>query len=67
LPPGGTRREFIRAHWNGDSVTSMHNQDSSALAALAASNALIERPVGAPLAPAGSAVPIYLLENGGIA
>ncbi|MFM5892864.1 MAG: molybdopterin molybdotransferase MoeA [Novosphingobium sp.] len=67
LPAGGARREFIRGCRDGGSVMPLFNQDSGALATLAASNALIERPAGAPAAPAGSAVPVYLLENGGIA
>ena len=67
LPPGGERREFVRAAWNGTEVIPLRNQDSGALATLAASNALIERPAGSPGAPAGTPVPVYLLENGGIA
>ena len=65
LTAGGTRREFIRAQWNGAVVSLLCNQDSGALATLAASNALIERPVGAAPAPAGTSVPVYLFENGG--
>ena len=67
LPAAGGRREFIRGRWDGATVTPLINQDSAALATLAASNALIERPAGAPAAPAGSKVPVYLLGNGGIA
>lgn len=67
LPAGGLRREFIRAQWNGAEINPRTNQDSGALATLAASNALIDRPAGSPAAPAGTAVPVYLLENGGIA
>ena len=67
LPPGGERREFVRAAWNGTEVDPLRNQDSGALAALAASNALIERPARSPGATAGTLVPVYLLENGGIA
>ena len=63
----GERREFIRAQWDGKVVVPLHNQDSGALATLAASNALIERPAGCGLATAGTVVPVYLLENGGIA
>ena len=66
LPAGGKRREFIRAQWDGARVSPRTNQDSGALAALATSNALIERPACAAAAPAGTLVPIYLLENGGI-
>ncbi len=67
LPAAGARREFIRARWDGARVTPLRNQDSGALATLAASNALIELPAGAPAIPAGEAVSVYLLENGGIA
>ncbi|MEO7247057.1 MAG: molybdopterin molybdenumtransferase MoeA, partial [Novosphingobium sp.] len=42
-------------------------QDSGALATLAASNALIDRPAGSPAAAMGTPVSTYLLENGGIA
>lgn len=67
LPAGGDRQEFLRAHWDGTSLTTALNQDSGALAALGASNALIDRPALAPLAAANSLVRAYLLENGGIA
>ena len=67
LSPGGERREFVRASWNGTEVVPLRNQDSGALATLAASNALIERPAGSPGATARTPVPVYLLENGGIA
>lgn len=62
----GTRREFIRGNWDGTQVYPEPMRDSSALAALAGSNCLIDRPAHAPLAPAGTGVAIYLLENGGI-
>ena len=67
LPVAGARREFIRGRWDGSRVTPLRNQDSGALAALAASNALIERPAGAPAISAGEGVSVYLLGNGGIA
>ena len=67
LPAGGPRQEFLRGNWDGARVTSRLNQDSGALGALAASNALIDRPVGAPAVSAGEPVSAYLLENGGIA
>jgi molybdopterin molybdotransferase len=67
LPAAGARREFIRGRWDGSRVTPLRNQDSGALAALAASNALIERPAGAPAISAGEGVLVYLLGNGGIA
>lgn len=67
LPVGGNRQEFVRAYWDGVTVSQQINQDSGALGALAASNALLERPVDAPAVEAGEAVSIYLLENGGMA
>jgi molybdopterin molybdotransferase len=67
LAIGGERREFLRAHWDGTCVSVRINQDSGALATLAASNALIDRPAAAPALAAGEPVPVYLLENGGMA
>ncbi|MFA7602737.1 MAG: gephyrin-like molybdotransferase Glp [Novosphingobium sp.] len=67
LRANGARREFLRASWDGESVTAQPIQDSAALAPLAASNALIDRPAGAPAAQAGESVAIHLLGNGGIA
>lgn len=67
LPAGGPRMEFLRAHWNGREVNARINQDSGALATMAASNALILRPVDAPPVEAGAPVPVYLLGTGGIA
>jgi molybdopterin molybdotransferase len=67
LPAGGERQEFLRAYWDGQRVSVRINQDSGALATLAASNALIDRPVQAPAVAAGDAVSIYWLENGGMA
>jgi molybdopterin molybdotransferase len=65
LAPGGSRREFLRARWDGESIAAHAVQDSGALASLAASNALIDRPAGAPARQAGEEVFAYLLENGG--
>lgn len=67
LPAGGERMEFLRAYWNGREVTARLNQDSGALATMAASNALIVRDAHTPAVEAGSPVAVYLLENGGIA
>ncbi len=67
LGAGGSRREFLRARWDGTRVSAQAVQDSAALASLAASNALIDRAAGAPPRAAGEVVPVYLLENGGIA
>lgn len=63
----GSRREFLRGSWDGERVVPMTLQDSGALAALAASNVLIDRPAHAPEAPAGEKVRVFLLQNGGIA
>lgn len=67
LKPGGGRREFLRALWDGETVTALALQDSGALSSLALANALIDRPANAPAAAAGEQVRAYLLENGGIA
>jgi molybdopterin molybdotransferase len=67
LPPGGRRTEFLRARWSGGEVTPEPEQDSGALRPLARANALICRAMGAPGAAAGEAVPVYWLNNGGIA
>jgi molybdopterin molybdotransferase len=67
LPEGGSRLEFLRARIADGSVHPVQEQDSSALLALARANALIERPADAPAAKAGTPVPAFLLENGGIA
>ncbi|MEE1876358.1 molybdopterin molybdotransferase MoeA [Altererythrobacter litoralis] len=67
LPAIGGRREFLRAAWDGTSATLVDSQDSSALASLAAANCLIDRPAGSEMVEAGTSVPAYLLENGGIA
>jgi len=67
LKPSGPRREFLRAFWNGAEIVPQTVQDSGALAALSASNALIDRPAEAPPGSPGDAVIAYLLENGGVA
>lgn len=67
LGKGGSRREFLRAQWNGESISALSLQDSGALSSLAAANALIDRPAGAPDLPPGAPVSAYLLENGGVA
>ena len=67
LPAAGPRQEYLRAYWDGRNVSPRVNQDSGALASLAASNALIERPANTPASAAGTPATIYLLENGGIA
>ncbi len=67
LKPGGSRREFLRASWNGAEIAAQGLQDSGALSSLANSNALIDRAANAPESPIGEAVSAYLLENGGMA
>ncbi|MEW9853698.1 molybdopterin molybdotransferase MoeA [Novosphingobium sp. M1R2S20] len=67
LPANGGRRTFMRAIWDFDTVSPAAVQDSSALAALAASNVLIDRPANAPAAEAGAQAHVFWLENGGIA
>ncbi|HEY6815685.1 MAG TPA: molybdopterin molybdotransferase MoeA, partial [Croceibacterium sp.] len=46
LPPGGPRLELVRARLVGSAVLPLDERDSSALRALAAADALIERPIG---------------------
>lgn len=67
LPAGGSRREFLRARWDGTTAAPASMQDSGALSALAASNALIDRAAGAPAAEPGDTVRLYLLHSGGMA
>lgn len=67
LRAGGSRREFVRAAWDGHTATPHPVQDSGALAALSASNMLIDRAAHAPGRPAGEEIRGYLIENGGIA
>jgi molybdopterin molybdotransferase len=67
LPAVGERTEFVRARLEGGGLVPIREQDSSALAALARADALIERPAGAPAVGAGEPVTAYWLENGGVA
>ena len=67
LPPGGRRMEFLRARWADGEVTPEAEQDSGALRPLAHANALICREIGTPTGVAGDTVPVYWLENGGMA
>ncbi|GAA0279544.1 molybdopterin molybdotransferase MoeA [Alteraurantiacibacter aestuarii] len=67
VPAVGSRLEFVRAAITGGAISPLSQQDSSGLYALAASNALIRRDIGAPAASDGEAVCAYLLQNGGIA
>ena len=67
LPGCGDRREFVRARLEKNGLVPVTTQDSGALAALAATDMLIERPEHAPPAQAGSMVDAYLLQGGGLA
>lgn len=67
LGEGADRREFIRGWWDGRDVMPRPMRDSSALAAMAASNCLIEYDANAPARAAGEVVRIHLIENGGSA
>ena len=67
LKPGGSRREFLRAQWDGQTITAQSLQDSGALSSLANSNALIDRAADAPPAHIGDTVCAFPLENGGLA
>ena len=64
LPPSERRREFLRAVTAVDRVHLAGSQDSSALSALAAADALIDRSAGSPAAKAGDEVEVFLLQNG---
>lgn len=67
LPPTGARLELIRAIYAGGTIAPVREQDSSAMLALASSNALIRREIHSPAASAGDMVEAYLLGNGGMA
>lgn len=67
LPATGARLELVRAIRTGGRVVAVDEQDSSAMRALAASNALIRRDIHLPAAGPGETVEAYLLGNGGIA
>lgn len=67
LPAGGERREFQRGLLQGGLVVPLDERDSSALRTLAEADILIDRPIGAPPAPAGATVPCYWIGNGYIA
>lgn len=58
LPATGRRTEFLRCRFTDDGVVPIPVQDSAALSALAAADALIFRPAGSPAALRGSLVRI---------
>ena len=62
-PPGGVRREFLRAEWTSEGLVPLLQQDSSALLALSNAHALIDRPAHVNETKAGTFVPAFLLEN----
>ncbi|WP_128892688.1 molybdopterin molybdotransferase MoeA [Erythrobacter sp. HKB08] len=68
LPANGKRRQFLRARTTANgSVEPLENQDSAALHALARADCLIDRPCDAGETKSGTPVPVYPLQNGGIA
>ncbi len=64
FPEVGSRQEFLRGVCDGKTVSRASSQDSSALAALAQANCLIDRLAGSPAVAVGEEVPVYLLESG---
>ncbi len=64
LPEVGSRQEFLRGVHDGSSVRRASSQDSSALAALAQSNCLIDRPARSSAVTVGEPVAVYMLESG---
>lgn len=67
LPPVGSRREFLRGVLDEGGVHPLARQDSGAMRALADAQLLIERVEGSDAVRPGTNVPVYLLENTGIA
>jgi molybdopterin molybdotransferase len=67
LPATGERQEFSRAWFDGQTIQPVNEQDSSALRALAAANALIDRPAHSPEVISGGVLSCFLLACGGIA
>lgn len=61
LGPVGNRAEFLRARWDGLTVTALSTQDSGAVQALAQANVLICRPVNDGVLEAGALVKCVLL------
>jgi molybdopterin molybdotransferase len=67
LPAVGKRTEFLRAVLAPQGITPVSEQDSSAIRALSVADGLIRREIGSSAAVAGERVPVYLLQNGGMA
>jgi molybdopterin molybdotransferase len=67
MPQNDSRQDYVRTRLtetaNGLEATPFDVQDSSMLSTLAAADALIVRPIGAPAAPAGTPVPVLLLKH----
>lgn len=68
LKPNGGRQDYMRAILSHDpdgmrTVIPIFAQDSSMIGALANSDALIVRPIGAPEAKTGEAVPVLALDG----
>lgn len=61
MPPGGDREDYVRAAIEGGAVRPLREQDSAALAALSAADALIVRPARADAASPGESVDIIRL------
>lgn len=55
LGPGGSRRDYLRARFDGQALALFDSQDSGHTFPLAAANALVIREAGAPLRAAGDA------------
>lgn len=62
LPPNGDRVDHVRAVLKDGVVTPAGQNDSSLLAALSSSNALIIRDINSPAVAAGDPVPCYRLD-----
>lgn len=67
FPATGNRMEFFRARLDRGALVPVAEQDSSALAALALADALVERPADSPQAEAGELVSAYWIGSGGSA
>ena len=57
LPANGRRAQFLRARIDQAGIMAFNSQDSAKLSVLAASNALLYRPIHAPAADVGEMVP----------
>ena len=61
LGPGGQRRDYLRAVFDGHGLLPCGNQDSGGLASLAAANALLIREAGATAQTAGTLAPYIVI------